>query len=509
MFSIKRHVLLPGLFTAILLALAAGGAQAANDNSTGYLQPSPTATADSLSNGLSSGYIAIQGYVSEAPDIRDRPGLLIPVAGTRIYFIQNNVVVTSTISNAIGFYSVSVPAGNDYTVVATATGFQSRIFQADFPVSMTYDIGLTPIPFNGFVPYALYPVLETSPGREFECVLIVENFQVIDQMVTFTVVTPPNMMAWFPDGEAMMIRSGDRNEMAFKMKYVGNSYGPQVVKVTVNGGAYFAEIPVVVIVKDLPFEEISFWSYSPEKIAKPGDTVNFIINAENKYALDKDLQLDIEKPDGWTVTTGNGSELYIPDAKIGSSYLWAYIPDDTLPGNYTINLTLRGQGVKSNKLMLKVRVQGMPLYDAIIKGQNRTIEGYPELDLMAGESFELPVRIYNSWDFPVSIQASAEIGDNWPYYVNGIPNGHVTVEPGRAQEFTVRSRVPNGTAGNFTARVYLESSGQDMTLQALISVPAPPAPTQNHDWEGLALTGVTAITIALTLAASVVRRLKP
>ncbi len=459
-------------------------------------------------NNQNSGYIVVQGYVSEAPDIRDRPGVLIPVAGTRIYFILNNAVVASTTSNPIGFYSVSVPAGNGYSVVATANGFQSRIIPADFPQSITFDIGLTPIPFNGFVPYALYPVLETSPGREFDCVLIVENFQVIDQMVTFTVITPPNMMAWFPDGEAMMVRSGDSNEMAFRMKYVGTAYGPQVVKITVNGGSYFAEIPVVVIVKDLPFEEVSLWSYSPEKIAKPGDTVNFIINAENKYALGKDLQLDIEKPDGWTVTTGNGTEMYIPDAKTGSSYLWAYIPVGTPPGNYTINLTLRGEGIMSNVLKLKVQVQGTPLYDAIIKGRNRTTEGFLKLDLKAGETFELPVRVYNSWEFPISIQASAEIGDNWPYSVNGIPFGHVNVEPGKAQEFTIRSRVPDDTYGNFTARVYLESPGQDMTLLALVTVPAPPAPEQNHDWEGIALTGATAITIALTLIASVIRRLR-
>jgi hypothetical protein len=508
-FLIKQLVLILALFPAILLALATGGAQAASGNDTYSLQPSPTATADNLFNGLNSGYVAIQGYVSEASDIRDRPGVLMPVAGARIYFVLNNVVVASTTSNPIGFYSVSVPGGNDYTIVTTANGFQSRIFQADFPESMTYDIGLTPIPFNGFVPYALYPVLETSPGREFDCVVIVQNFQVIDQMVTFTVVTPPGLMAWFPDGEAMMVRSGDSNEMVFRMKYTGTAYGPQVVKITVNGGAYFAEIPVVVIVKDLPFEEISFWSYSPEKIARPGDTVNFIINAENKYALDKDIRLDIEKPDGWTVTTGNGSELYIPDAKIGSSYLWAYIPGDTLPGNYTINLTLRSDGVRSNVLKLKVQVQGMPLYDAIIRGRNRTIEGFPKLDLKAGESFDLPVRIYNSWDFPLSVQASAEIGDNWQYYINGIPNGHVSIEPGKAQEFTIRSRVPDGTYGNFTARVYLESPGQDMTLLALIAVPAPSATAQNHDWEGLALTGATAITIALTLVASVIRRLRP
>ena len=96
-----------------------------------------------------------------------------------------------------------------------------------------------------------------------------------------------------------------------------------------NGGAYFAEIPVILVVKDLPFEEISFWTYTPETVVKPGDTMSFVINAENMYAQDKDIRLTIDKPDGWSVTTGNGTELYLPDGKTGSFYLWVYVPRET------------------------------------------------------------------------------------------------------------------------------------------------------------------------------------
>jgi uncharacterized membrane protein len=285
--------------------------------------------------------------------------------------------------------------------------------------------------------------------------------------------------------------------------------GPQVLKVIVNGGAYFAEIPVIVIIKNLPFEEISFWAYAPEKVVKPGDTACFVINAENLYAMDKDLDLIIDKPSGWSVSTGNGTEIYVPDGKIGSSNLWVYVPSDTRPGNYTINLTVYGQEVKSNPLTLKVLVEGTPAFDAIIKGRNRSIEGYPLLNLTPGQPFGLQVRIYNSGDFPASIQATAAVEDNWDSYIDGVPNGHVYVEPGKALEFTVKSRVPNGTYGNFTARVYLESAGQSMTLPALISVPAPPpAPETKGGWAGLALTAATAATFLLAMAASALRRIK-
>jgi len=467
--------------------------------------------ADSQTSSFgNTGSIVVQGYVSKATGTSEIPGDLMPVSGAQIYFIRNNAIVANATSNPIGFYAVSLPPASDYTVAVSQSGFQTMIVQKDFLQTQSYDIPLKVIPFNGYVPYALNPVLETSPGRECDCTIVVQNNQVVDQMVTFTVLAGDDMQAWFPEGEALMVRSGDVNRMTFKLKYVGTTLEPQVVKVTVNGGAYFAEIPVVVVIKNLPFEEISLWAYAPEKVVKPGDTVSFVINAENFYAQDKDLRVNIDKPDGWRVTTGNGTELYVPDGKTGSSNLWVYVPTDAKSGNYTINLNVSGQGVRSNALQLKVRVEGKPMYDAIIRGQNRSAEGYPQLNLSPGQPFSLQVRMYNSWDFPVSVQATAEVGDDWYSYIEGVPNGHVYLDPGKAQQFTVKSRVPNETYGNFTAKVYLESEGQRMTLLALITVPQPPSapPVANQDWAGILLTGATAATFVIAMAASVLRRLK-
>ena len=58
---------------------------------------------------------------------------------------------------------------------------------------------------------------------------------------------------------------------------------------------------------------------------------SFVVNVENTYAQDKDIRPDIDRPDGWTVTTGNGSELYVPDGITGSSYLWVYVPGKSRP----------------------------------------------------------------------------------------------------------------------------------------------------------------------------------
>ena len=286
------------------------------------------------------------------------------------------------------------------------------------------------------------------------------------------------------------------------------------MKVVVNGGAYFAEIPVIVVVKDLPFESMDFYATSPEKYIKPGNTADFLLSVENKYAQDKFMNIRVDDiPPNWSATTGNGTELFIPDGKITQTHYYVYVPAETPPGNYTVNVTLCGDGIQSNTLTLKVRVEADPLYDAIIKSHNRSPEGYPEFNVSTGTAFDIPVRIYNSWTFPVNIQASALIADNWPYYIDGVPGGRVKISPGKAQEFTIRTMVPNGTYGTFPIKVYLESPGRDMTLTGSIVVPAPepsptPEPPATHGWEGPALTGITAGAILFTIAASLLRKMK-
>ncbi|HMK46093.1 MAG TPA: NEW3 domain-containing protein, partial [Methanocella sp.] len=244
-----------------------------------------------------------------------------------------------------------------------------------------------------------------------------------------------------------------------------------------------------------------------------GSTTNFVLTAENSYAVGKDMQLLISDiPPGWNVDTDNGTEFYIPAGKTASTDLNVYIPKDTAPGNYTINATLNGSDTKPAGITLKVRVEGTPYYDAIIMNSNRTPEGYPEYNLSPGEPLTIPVRVYNSWKFPITIQANAEIGENWPYYLDGIPGGRIRIEPGKASEFYVKTAVPNSSYGNYTARVHLESTDQDLTLTGQIMVPSPtPKPEStatNTGWTGPAITGLTTGAILITLGASILRKLR-
>ncbi len=125
-----------------------------------------------------------------------------------------------------------------------------------------------------------------------------------------------------------------------------------------------------------------------------------------------------------------------------------------------VNLTLHGQDVSSNVLHLQIQVEGTSAYDALIRGYKVSGDGYPAVNLSEGDTFDLPVRIYNNGEFPLEIMASAEVGDNWAYYLNDAPWDTISIDPNDVGEFTVRARVPNGTVGNYTAKIYLEGKDQ-------------------------------------------------
>lgn len=430
----------------------------------------------------------------------------LPIPNALIYFIKDNKVVNQTKSDTVGFYSVVITSGT-YSVVTAASGYQTSMTEETFQGTRTLDRVLSQIPYNGLVPYVLNPVIETSPGRPVEATVVVENSQLVDQYLTFTANVPNNWVAWFPDGESLGVRSGAEERLQVMFQYNGNQKVPAVAHLIVNGGPFYADIPVVIIVKDLPYESIDLYSNAPQKVVKPGTTTSFVFNVNNKYAQGKTLLVNISKPDGWGASTLNGSIFYTYEGQIASSDLWVYVPKDAAPGYYYVNVTLLGQDTKSSMLQFQVQVQGTTPYDALIKGyNNRSEEGYPVVNLTDGDSIDIPVRVYNNGDFPLQIYASAEVGDNWDYYVSGMPFGKIGIDPGSAGEFVVKSKVPNGTYGNYTAKISLEGSSQDqsgneeLTLIAQLDIkPKQEQKLGDTSLLTLLLAGATAGTIGISL----------
>ena len=327
-----------------------------------------------------------------------------------------------------------------------------------------------------------------------------------DQFLTFTANVPNNWGVTFPDGYELGVRSGAEERIHITFQYNGNQKTPVVAHVIVNGGPFYADIPIVIIVKDLPDETIDLYSNAPQKVVKPGTTTNFIFSVNNKYAQGKTLLVNISKPAGWGATTLNGSIFYTYEGQIASSDLWVYVPKGTAPGYYYVNVTLQGQDTKSNMLQFQVQVQGTTPYDALIQGYQKSDEGYPVINLTDGGPIDIPVRVYNNGEFPLQISASAEVGDNWDYYMSDMPFGKISIDPGSAGEFVVKSKVPNGTYGNYTAKISLEGSSQDQSgneEQTLI-VQLDIKPKQEQKFGDtslltLILAGATAGTIGISL----------
>lgn len=461
--------------------------------------PAGAATSTTTADNGSERTIYVEGYITEGSM---RGGMLtqLPIPGAVVYFIKNNQVVNQSKTNAVGYYSVVITSG-DYSVVAAASGYETLMTEETFRGTRSLNLVLEQIPYNGLVPYALNPVVETSPGRPVSATIVVENSQLIDQFISFTANVPNNnWVAWFPEGEMLGVRSGATEKIDITFQYNGDGKGAEVMKVVVNGGPFYAEIPIVVIVKDMPYESLDLYSNAPDKVVKPGTTTNFVFSVNNKYARAKPLLVNISKPGGWGASTLNGTLFYAYQEQLASSDLWVYVPEDAKPGYYFINVTLEGQDTKSNMLQFRVKVEGTPLYEAVIKGYKSSGEGYPAVNLTDGDPIDIPVRVYNNGDFPLEIYAYAEVGDNWDSYVSGTPWGRIKVGPGGAGEFTVHSKVPNGTTGNYSAKIYLESDDQDQTLIAMLEVkPIQKEPYGDTSLPALLLTGATAGAIVLSL----------
>ncbi len=488
------------LFNAIVPGTQA---QIATMPSIGSLLQSNNSTSDDNNRP-----IYVEGYVTGTDSARSSDSY--PLPGAVIYFIKNQQIVNQTKSNAVGYYSVVVTPGT-YSVVTAASGFQTLMTEETFRGTRTLDRLMTKVPYNGLVPYAVNPVVETSPGREVRATICIENSQLSDQYLSFGLQAPEkdmkNWIGWTPEGDMLGVRSGDKREISFSFQYNGDTRGAFVWYLLVTGGPFFAKIPIVVIVKDMPYESLDLYTNYPTRTVKPGDVAHFVFNVNNGYSRDKPLLLDIEKPAGWGGTTGNGTLFYAAENQIATSDFWVYVPKSASPGFYNVNLTLKGKDVASNRLQLQIQVQGTPVYEALIKGYGVSDEGYPSINLSEGDAFDLPVRVFNDGDFPVDLAVTAQIGDNWAYYFNNAPWEKIKVEPGSASEFAIRARVPNGTAGNYTAKIYLEGGGQETMIMAQLNVQSRREPLLKADsLVGLALAGGTAGVIAASLLVTRKRR---
>ncbi len=499
-----RAFILPAMAVAAVLVLLSAAAPAAAQ----VQFPSPGDLQLSNSSDDDGRVIYVEGYITGSDD--GRPSTSYPISGAVIYFIKDQQVVNQTKSNAIGYYGVALAPGT-YSVVTAASGFQTLMTEEEFRGTRTLDRLLKKVPYVGIVPYIVNPVVETSPGREVAVRVAIENSQLNDQYVGLSLQSPEtdykNWVGWCPEGNMIGIRSGDKRETTVIFQYNGDQRGAYVCYVVVTGGPFFAKIPVVVVVKDLPYESLDLYTNYPQRTVKAGTVVHFDFKVINKYAKGKPLALEVEKPEGWGATTGNGTLFYMPDRDEAASDFWVYVPKSAAPGYYLLNLTLRGQDVSSNKMQYMVKVEGTPPYEALIKGYKISEEGYPSINLSEGDTFDLPVRVYNDGEFPLELMAAAEVGDNWAYYLSGAPWDRVKVEPGSAVDFLVRSRVPEGATGNFTAKIWLEGNGHDTMLLAQLNVrPRRDYSIDASSFSGLLIAAGTAGVIVAALATTARKR---
>jgi uncharacterized membrane protein len=502
--AIFLHVMLAiaVIFTALSFLPAVSHAQLSNllNSSTG---------------DESSTSIYIEGYIEGG--LADGHGDIAPVPGATIYFIRNQTIVNQSTTDAVGYYCVLITPG-EYSVVTVAQGFQTLMTADSFQSTQTFNVQLETIPYSGIIPYAVNPVVETSPGEPVAVTIAVTNSQLSDQYLTFTEQVPNSDWSAWPadgdtDGDMLGVVAGDTRQITFDFEYNGNDLSPAVMYIIVSGGSYMAKIPVVIVVKNMPYESVDLYSDQPERVTKANEKLHFTFDVDNTFDQAKPLLVEVQAPGGWGATTGNGTYFYAMNSQPSTSDFWVYVPENATPGDYYVNLTLIGQNVKSNTLNYMIEVQGTPVYDAIISGYTVSEDGDPNINVTAGENFDIPVRVYDNGQFPLDIAATAIVGDNWAYYLNGAPWNTVHIDPGTGTDFAVCSKVPNGTIGNYTAEVWLDGTDQDgndemLMLMAHLDIqPTSSPPVINTNaLSGLLLAAGTAGVIMLSLVTTTRKR---
>ncbi len=429
--------------------------------------------------------LLVQGRVLDAQlSVFDQ---LVPVAGATIIFINNseganNSTAVVTVSSPNGFYSVAITPG-DYTIITSAPGFDTDIEQQTFTLSRTLNIIIFTIPFNGFIPYAINPVIETSPGGEVDCTMGVLNSQVNDQLVTFSVVTPAGWVAWFPNGESLLVPSGQSSVLTFRLKYEGVVQGPYTIKVVANGGLYFAEVPVIAVVKDLPNEYIDFYANSYYKEVSAGSVIRFQLHANNKYQQGKHVTVQFKDlPEGWqaktedfasAIGTRTDDKFFVYDGETYDFLLRVYVPPGTPEDVYRFNAVMCGDGVKSNELPIFVKVNNTAPVIANFVVNNTTYEHADYQVFRNGTAF-INISLKSNWVFPVETQADLRIIDpNTSAYWGSTfisPSGYsatsILLLPGKNETITFavtpQTRV---SEGRYTAIVTLTSKDAESSYK--------------------------------------------
>ena len=164
-------------------------------------------------------------------------------------------------------------------------------------------------------------------------------------------------------------------------------------------------------------------------------------------------------------------------------------------------------------LQFQVQVQGTTPYDALIKGYQKSDEGYPVINLTDGDPIDIPVRVYNNGEFPLQIYASAEVGDNWDFYMSDMPFGKISIDPAAPESSSSSQKSPMAHMATTQLRypsraaVRTRAAMRSMTLIAQLDIkPKQEQKLGDTSLLTLLLAGATAGTIGISLVRASTRK---
>lgn len=191
-----------------------------------------------------------------------------------------------------------------------------------------------------------------------------------------------------------------------------------------NGGTVTATINLTVV--------------NPITITVSGDKLEDVVVTEGDAA--KQYTYTIGNPlDGlvWAIT-GTGASMISPTSGTGNVVSFTLDPTTALPGNYTATLEAHdnsGRLARTQTFTWTVKPLIRPIELSYASGDIVSVDFGASADLVVGYTNQEPVTIIFSPDISADVKLS---WDKTPMYLNGIPNGTITIH---AEPLTPRAKL--------------------------------------------------------------------
>ena len=213
----------------------------------------------------------------------------------------------------------------------------------------------------------------------------------------------------------------------------------------------------------------------PGTSATPGESITFPLKIKNNSSVKQFVELSVtSQPDKWhTTLKGNNRIIHqvLTEAN-GETFfeLLVKIPEEALPGEYSINVAARNNnGYSLDNLTLKIKIADTEVSNDLLKAN------YAELQGPADATFNFKINLVNNGNNEQLYSLGAQVQDGWQ--VSFKPSfedqqvASIAVKPGESKSLDVTVKPPvNVIAGEYTIPILAVSPASRITEELKVII---------------------------------------